>query len=151
MRVITAFSLAAVAGGCLALPWAGAGEAKKNDAKKDEGKVVTTKTGLKYQDLKEGTGAAAKEGDTVEVHYTGWLKNGKKFDSSRDDDGMPYKFVLGAGDVIKGWDEGIQGMKVGGKRKLTIPPALGYGLRGYKNIIPPEATLIFEVELMKIQ
>ena len=116
-----------------------------------EGKVVTTDSGLKYQDLKEGTGDPAKKGDTVEVHYTGWLKNGTKFDSSLDRK-EPFSFKLGAGMVIKGWDEGVAGMKVGGKRKLIIPPNLGYGARGTPDgTIPPNAELTFEVELLKIQ
>jgi FKBP-type peptidyl-prolyl cis-trans isomerase FkpA len=110
---------------------------------------VETKSGLKYEDLKEGTGAEAKKGDTVEVHYTGRLKDGKKFDSSKDR-GKPFSFPLGAGRVIKGWDEGVQGMKVGGTRKLTIPAALGYGSRGAGGAIPPNATLLFEVELLKV-
>ena len=110
---------------------------------------VTTASGLKYDDLVEGAGDGAKTGQTVSVHYTGWLTDGKKFDSSKDR-GQPFPFPLGAGRVIKGWDEGVQGMKVGGKRKLTIPPQLGYGSRGAAGIIPPNATLIFEVELLKI-
>jgi FKBP-type peptidyl-prolyl cis-trans isomerase len=119
------------------------------DDKKD-GKVVTTKSGLKYEDLKVGTGPAAKKGDTVRVHYTGWLaKDRKKFDSSHDR-GEPFEFELGAGKVIKGWDEGVAGMKVGGKRKLMIPAKLGYGARGAGDDIPPNADLIFEVELLKI-
>jgi FKBP-type peptidyl-prolyl cis-trans isomerase FkpA len=122
---------------------------KKDDKKKDE-KVVTTKSGLKYEDLKVGDGAEAKAGDTVEVHYTGWLKDGKKFDSSVDRK-EPFSFKLGAGRVIKGWDEGVAGMKVGGKRKLIIPPELGYGARGAGNVIPPNAELTFEVELLKIK
>jgi FKBP-type peptidyl-prolyl cis-trans isomerase FkpA len=116
-----------------------------------EPKTITTKSGLKYQDLKVGTGDTAAKGDTVVVHYTGWLaKGGKKFDSSKDR-GKPFSFNLGAGDVIKGWDEGVAGMKVGGKRKLTIPPELGYGKRGAgRGLIPPDATLVFEVELLKV-
>jgi FKBP-type peptidyl-prolyl cis-trans isomerase FkpA len=110
---------------------------------------VTTPSGLKYEDLVEGTGDAAKMGETVSVHYTGWLTDGKKFDSSKDR-GQPFPFPLGAGRVIKGWDEGVQGMKVGGKRKLTIPPQLGYGSRGAAGAIPPNAILVFEVELLKI-
>src|SRR5438477_6735582 len=110
---------------------------------------VTTPSGLKYEDLVEGTGDAAKMGETVNVHYTGWLTDGKKFDSSKDR-GQPFPFPLGAGRVIKGWDEGVQGMKVGGKRKLTIPPQLGYGSRGAAGVIPPNAILVFEVELLKI-
>ena len=112
-------------------------------------KIVTTASGLKYEDLKVGEGAEARSGDRVEVHYTGWLENGTKFDSSVDR-GKPFPFPLGAGRVIKGWDQGVAGMKVGGKRKLIIPPALGYGERGAGGVIPPNATLIFEVELLKI-
>ncbi|MCS6976467.1 MAG: FKBP-type peptidyl-prolyl cis-trans isomerase [Gemmatales bacterium] len=115
-----------------------------------EEKVITTPSGLKYVDLKEGTGPEAKKGDTVEVHYTGWLKDGKKFDSSLDR-GKPFSFPLGAGRVIKGWDEGVAGMKVGGKRKLIIPPDLAYGSRGAGGVIPPNAELTFEVELLKIK
>jgi FKBP-type peptidyl-prolyl cis-trans isomerase len=117
---------------------------------KKEGKVQTTKSGLKYEDLKEGKGAEAKKGDTVTVHYTGWLKDGKKFDSSLDRD-RPFTFKLGAGRVIKGWDEGVAGMKAGGKRKLIIPPNLAYGDRGAGKVIPPNAELTFEVELLKIE
>jgi FKBP-type peptidyl-prolyl cis-trans isomerase len=112
--------------------------------------MVTTPSGLKYEELKEGTGAAAKAGDTVEVHYTGWLTNGKKFDSSLDRN-RPFSFKLGAGQVIQGWDEGVAGIKEGGKRKLTIPSELGYGKRGAGSDIPPNSELIFEVELLKIK
>ena len=111
--------------------------------------MVTTKSGLNYEDVQVGTGEAAKAGDSVEVHYTGWLKNGTKFDSSKDR-GRPFSFALGAGRVIKGWDEGVAGMKVGGERKLIIPADLGYGKRGAGNSIPPDAELTFEVELLKI-
>jgi FKBP-type peptidyl-prolyl cis-trans isomerase FkpA len=113
--------------------------------------VVTTASGLKYVDLKEGTGPAAANGQTVEVHYTGWLKaDQKKFDSSVDRN-APFSFTLGNGQVIKGFDEGVHGMKVGGKRKLTIPAALGYGARGAGGVIPPDAELVFELELLQIK
>jgi peptidylprolyl isomerase len=114
---------------------------------------VTTKDGLKYTVLTQGAANAkvAKSGDQVSVHYTGWLPNGKKFDSSRDHN-QPFQFALGAGQVIKGWDEGVAGMKVGEKRKLVIPAELGYGERGAGNgDIPPNSTLIFEVELLDIK
>ncbi len=112
--------------------------------------MITTPSGLQYEDLAEGSGEAAKAGDTVEVHYTGTLTSGKKFDSSRDR-GQPFAFLLGAGQVIKGWDEGVAGMKIGGRRKLQIPSALGYGARGAGGVIPPNAELIFEVELLRIK
>jgi FKBP-type peptidyl-prolyl cis-trans isomerase len=117
---------------------------------KVEGKPKTMSGGLEYWDIKEGTGALAKSGQDVSVHYTGWLTNGKKFDSSVDR-GQPFQFQLGAGGVIKGWDEGVAGMKVGGKRQLRIPPALGYGDRGAGGVIPANATLIFDVELLAIK
>jgi peptidylprolyl isomerase len=112
-------------------------------------KIVTTPSGLKYTILKAGKGATAKTGQTVVVHYTGTLPNGKKFDSSRDR-GQPFSFILGKGQVIAGWDEALSTMKVGERRKLTIPPKLGYGVAGAGNVIPPNATLIFDVELLKI-
>jgi FKBP-type peptidyl-prolyl cis-trans isomerase FkpA len=111
---------------------------------------VTTATGLTYEDIDPGTGAVAQAGQRATVHYTGWLKNGQKFDSSKDRD-EPFEFMLGAGQVIRGWDEGVAGMKVGGKRRLTIPPALGYGARGAGGVIPPNADLIFEVELLGVR
>jgi FKBP-type peptidyl-prolyl cis-trans isomerase FkpA len=114
-------------------------------------KIIKTKSGLQYVDQKVGNGGTAKKGDTVVVHYTGWLKDGKKFDSSKDRE-KPFTFELGAGKVIKGWDEGVAGMKVGGKRKLIIPPELGYGDREVGDgLIPANSTLIFEVELLKIE
>ena len=114
------------------------------------GKPVTTASGLQYWDIKKGTGKLAEKGKNVSVHYTGWLTDGKEFDSSRDS-GEPIQFDLGTGQVIKGWDEGIAGMKVGGKRQLRIPPALGYGARGAGSAIPPNATLVFDVELMGVK
>ena len=111
---------------------------------------VTTSSGLKYVDQVVGTGDAAVAGKTASVHYTGWLESGKKFDSSVDR-GQPFSFPLGAGRVIKGWDEGVQGMRVGGKRKLTVPSDLGYGSRGAGGVIPPNATLIFDVELLGVR
>jgi len=119
-------------------------------AAKLEPAPVVTPSGLKYWDLKVGTGTEAVKGKTVSVHYTGWLTNGKKFDSSVDA-GRPYDFRIGAGSVIKGWEEGVAGMKIGGKRKLEIPPALAYGKDGYPGIIPPNSTLIFEIELLGVK
>ena len=118
--------------------------------------MVTTESGLQYEDSTVGEGAIAKAGQHVSVHYTGWLydegavdKRGAKFDSSKDRND-PFAFGLGGGQVIKGWDEGVQGMKVGGKRTLVIPPQLGYGARGAGGAIPPNATLMFEVELLGV-
>ena len=110
---------------------------------------TTSPTGLIVEEVVVGDGALAASGQSVTVHYTGWLTDGTKFDSSKDRDD-PFVFPLGAGHVIKGWDEGVQGMKVGGTRKLTIPPALGYGARGAGGVIPPNATLVFEVELLGV-
>jgi len=129
---------------CALLGWSQAMSAAK----------VTTPSGLQYVDLTVGSGDVAKTGDQVSVHYTGWLQKpdgskGQKFDSSKDR-GQPFQFALGQGQVIKGWDEGVQGMKVGGLRELIIPPALGYGQRGAGGVIPPNATLIFEVELLGV-
>jgi FKBP-type peptidyl-prolyl cis-trans isomerase FkpA len=111
---------------------------------------ITTASGLVYEDTVVGAGAEAKAGQQVSVHYTGWLTNGSKFDSSKDRND-PFEFSLGMRQVIGGWDEGIQGMKIGGTRKLTIPPELGYGARGAGGVIPPNATLVFEVELLGIR
>ena len=109
---------------------------------------VFAQNGLVIKDIKKGTGKEAFNGSNVTVHYTGWLTNGKKFDSSKDR-GTPFRFDLGAGQVIRGWDKGVQGMKEGGVRKLTIPPEMGYGSSG-AGTIPPNSTLIFEVELLKV-
>jgi FKBP-type peptidyl-prolyl cis-trans isomerase FkpA len=108
-----------------------------------------TDSGLKFEDLNLGKGDIAVPGDKVSVHYTGWLIEGEKFDSSLDRN-QPFDFTLGKGMVIAGWDEGVAGMKVGGKRRLTIPPQLGYGARGAGGVIPPNATLVFDVELLSI-
>jgi peptidylprolyl isomerase len=119
-----------------------------------DNQVTEMPDGLKYTDTKTGDGATAKAGNKVSVHYTGWLSDngakGKKFDSSVDR-GQPFQFTLGAKQVIAGWDEGVAGMKVGGKRTLTIPPELGYGARGAPGAIPPNSTLIFDVELLQVQ
>ncbi|MBL0177264.1 MAG: FKBP-type peptidyl-prolyl cis-trans isomerase [Ignavibacteria bacterium] len=121
---------------------------KKDKVSKE--KVVTTKSGLQYVDLVVGKGAAPVKGKTVRVHYTGTLTNGKKFDSSRDRK-EPFEFVIGTGGVIKGWDEGVMSMKVGGRRKLIIPSDLAYGDRGMPPTIPAKATLVFDVELLGIK
>ncbi len=121
---------------------------KKKKIMNTEG-AITLPSGLKYVEIKEGTGATPKTGQLVEVHYTGWLEDGEKFDSSKDR-GKTFEFMIGKGRVIKGWDEGVATMKVGGTRKLIIPSKLGYGSQGAGNVIPPDATLIFEVELIGI-
>ncbi len=113
-------------------------------------KMKKTGTGLHYQDLTVGTGAEAKAGQHATVHYTGWLPNGSKFDSSKDRND-PFAFRLAARQVIAGWDEGVAGMKIGGKRKLVLPPALGYGARGAPPDIPPHAVLVFDVELLGVK
>lgn len=117
--------------------------------------IVTTASGLQYRDVVIGKGALAATGQSVQVHYTGWLQNpdgsaGKKFDSSKDR-GEPFGFPLGGGRVIRGWDEGVAGMRVGGMRRLTIPATLGYGSRGAADVIPPNSTLIFDVELLGVK
>lgn len=116
---------------------------------KVSGDGVKTESGLQYWDIKVGTGEEAKSGDKVKVHYTGWFTSGKKFDSSVEAH-QPYSFTLGQGNVIKGWDEGVAGMKVGGKRQLRIPPELAYSEKGFKDIVPPNATLIFDVQLLAV-
>lgn len=112
--------------------------------------IITTPSGLKYIELVEGTGEMPQTGQKILVHYTGTLENGRKFDSSRDRN-QPFSFRIGAGQVIKGWDEGLSTMKVGGQRRLIIPPELGYGARGAGGVIPPNATLLFDVELLGIE
>lgn len=114
------------------------------------GKVHKLASGLQYEDMNVGSGKMAEPGMNVSVHYTGWLTDGTKFDSSVDR-GQPFKFQLGAGQVIRGWDEGVKGMRIGGKRKLTIPPDMGYGANGAGGVIPPNATLVFDVELLDVQ
>jgi peptidylprolyl isomerase len=153
MAVALLFSPTLSAGLWAASP--AAGQAQKDDKKEEKEKMWTkTDSGLQYRDVKEGTGEKAEKGQTCFVHYTGWLwvedAKGAKFDSSKDR-GEPFDFPVGAGQVIKGWDEGVAGMKIGGKRELIIPPALGYGARGAGGVIPPNATLFFEVELLKVK
>jgi FKBP-type peptidyl-prolyl cis-trans isomerase len=114
------------------------------------GPSTKTASGLEYWDIKVGTGPVAKSGQHVKVHYTGWLTNGKKFDSSVGT-GKPFEFMLGASQVIKGWDEGVAGMKVGGQRQLRIPPGLAYGPAGHPHQIPPNSTLVFDVQLIEVR
>ncbi len=151
LSLATLSSIAALA--LCALPLAGlAFVAPPSDAKPGatEAEWKKNASGLEYQELKVGDGAEAKAGKVVDVHYTGWLLDGTKFDSSVDR-GKPFSFHLGAGEVIRGWDEGVAGMKVGGKRKLRIPAELGYGSRGAGGVIPGNATLIFDVELLGVK
>ncbi len=140
--VLVLITMAAVAAACSQSPSPGGAGGGANE--------VTTPSGLKYTDVKEGTGAQPRAGQTAVVHYTGWLLDGTKFDSSKDR-GQPFSFPLGRGRVIKGWDEGVATMKVGGKRKLIIPPALGYGPAGRPPKIPGNSTLVFEVELLNVK
>jgi FKBP-type peptidyl-prolyl cis-trans isomerase len=128
----------------------GAVAADNKETKNMADQTITTESGLTYVDTVVGTGRQPEVGDTASVHYTGWLADGKKFDSSVDRK-EPFSFRVGAGQVIKGWDEGVMGMKIGGKRKLTIPPQLGYGARGAGGVIPPNATLTFDVELLDLR
>jgi FKBP-type peptidyl-prolyl cis-trans isomerase len=116
----------------------------------DTTKMTRKPSGLRYQDVTQGQGAEAVAGRAVTVHYTGWLPDGKKFDSSRDH-GQPFTFTLGAGQVIAGWDQGVEGMRVGGRRKLVLPPDLGYGAAGAPPDIPPGATLVFDVEVLDVK
>ncbi|MDH7515664.1 MAG: FKBP-type peptidyl-prolyl cis-trans isomerase [Bacteroidota bacterium] len=134
----------------LALPLVSAPAQKKRTAKTRITPVVTTPSGLKYVDLVVGTGASPEKGKKVRVHYIGELSDGRVFDSSYDR-GQPFEFTIGVGQVIKGWDEGVMSMKVGGKRRLIIPPKLGYGEQGVPPAIPPNAVLVFEVELLGVQ
>ena len=143
-------SLIALAGLMVALAWSTSSDAADKPGDATPGKLNITDSGLEYIDQAVGTGREAGPGDTATVHYTGWLENGTKFDSSHDH-GKPFPFRVGAGQVIKGWDEGVTGMKVGGKRKLMIPPHLGYGARGAGGVIPPNAKLTFEVELLGLR
>jgi peptidylprolyl isomerase len=146
MRMSRRFTLGAALGGAVSIV--------ARNAAAQTGKAMTTPTGLQITDIKVGTGATPKTGQTCVMHYTGWLyengAKGKKFDSSVDR-GEPFEFPIGAGRVIKGWDEGVASMKVGGKRTLIIPPALGYGARGAGGAIPPNATLMFDVDLLGVK
>ncbi len=144
MKSLSKIAVSVVMAALLAVPALAAQEAKK-----DDGKVVTTASGLKYIDVVVGKGASPAAGKKVKAHYTGTLENGKKFDSSVDRN-EPFSFNIGVGQVIPGWDEGVMTMKVGGKRKLIIPSKLGYGARGAGGAIPPNATLLFDVELLDI-
>lgn len=126
------------------------GAAAGGDFKVDSAALTKTASGLQYQDVSVGNGAEARDGQVAVVHYTGWLTDGTKFDSSRDR-GQPFSFPIGAGQVIPGWDEGVAGMKVGGRRKLLIPANLGYGDTGAPPVIPPGATLVFDVELLDLK
>lgn len=143
MKRFSTIAVSVVLAALLAVP------AFAQEAKKDGGKTVTTATGLKYVDVVVGKGASPAAGKSVKVHYTGTLENGKKFDSSVDRN-QPFSFTIGVGQVIKGWDEGVMTMKVGGKRKLIIPSNLGYGASGAGGTIPPNATLLFDVELLDV-
>jgi FKBP-type peptidyl-prolyl cis-trans isomerase FkpA len=144
-RTLCILSLAAVLSAC-----ASGAPAASTSSSGSKAAEVTMPDGLKFTDDQVGTGTEAQAGKTVSVHYTGWLLDGTKFDSSKDRN-QPFSFPLGRGQVIKGWDEGVAGMKVGGKRTLVIPPDLGYGARGAGGVIPPNATLKFEVELLDVK
>jgi FKBP-type peptidyl-prolyl cis-trans isomerase len=157
MLVLTLIAVAALAFGCSSsdkpsepAKTTTAGPKGPASPAKVTGQPTTTTSGLQYWDIVDGTGTTAIAGNTVKVHYSGYLSTGEKFDSSRDRD-QPFSFALATGQVIKGWDEGIQGMKVGGQRQLRIPPGLGYGATGAGQTIPPNATLIFDVELLQVE
>jgi peptidylprolyl isomerase len=144
------FAILALASGCgNSEKSATSGASSASSPTKVTGQPTTTASGLQYWDIVAGTGETAVSGKPVSVHYTGWLTSGEKFDSSIDH-GKPFVFTLGEGQVIKGWDEGVAGMKAGGKRQLRIPPSLGYGESGASGVIPPNATLIFDVELIEV-
>ncbi|MSN25980.1 MAG: FKBP-type peptidyl-prolyl cis-trans isomerase [Geobacter sp.] len=144
MKRIIKLAVTGILAALIAVPAYAAKEAKKNGTK-----TITTASGLKYTDVVVGKGASPVAGKQVKVHYTGTLENGKKFDSSVDRN-EPFSFVIGVGQVIAGWDEGVMTMKVGGKRKLIIPSKLGYGAAGAGGVIPPNATLLFDVELLDV-
>ena len=147
-KLIVALLLVAAA----AIPACVQNEGKQVSAVQDQAKTAAmekTPSGLAYADMRVGTGQQPTAGKPVKVHYTGWLENGTKFDSSVDRK-EPFVFIIGVGQVVPGWDEGVMTMRVGGKRKLVIPPQLGYGARGAGGVIPPNATLIFEVELLDV-
>jgi FKBP-type peptidyl-prolyl cis-trans isomerase len=148
--LILAITLLALAGLIAAQTAPAQKAASASGPTKVTGAPTKTASGLEYWDIKVGTGAVAQSGQHVKVDYTGWLTNGKKFDSSVGT-GHPFDFMLGAGQVIKGWDEGVAGMKVGGKRQLRIPPDLAYGAGGYSTVIPPNSTLIFDVQLVDVK
>ncbi len=150
---IAVFALMAANSSALAWPH----KKEKNDAPQqvyplgpDADGFYTSSTGLKFKDITKGDGPRPRAGQTVTVHYTGWLTNGQKFDSSVDR-GQPFEFVLGSGSVIKGWDEGVKGMHIGGQRRLDIPPQLGYGQKGSGDSIPPNAKLVFDVQLLGVK
>src|SRR5579872_5316597 len=147
--VFTLIAMLAAAIGCGGDKPSTSGTTSASAPMKVSGQPTTTSSGLQYWDIVVGSGPTAVPGSTVKVHYSGFLTNGDKFDSSRDR-GEPFSFPLGAGQVIKGWDEGVAGMKVGGQRQLRIPPELGYGATGAGGAIPPNATLIFDVELLGV-
>ena len=153
LRLLGMFAAFGLAYGCGNSEKSGApsqaGAASPSSPAKVTGAPTTTASGLQYWDLVVGSGDTAVPGKPVSVHYTGWLTTGEKFDSSLDH-GKPFVFTLGAGQVIPGWDEGVAGMKAGGKRQLRIPPALGYGDSGAGGLIPPHATLIFDVQLLEV-
>jgi peptidylprolyl isomerase len=154
VRSVFGLALAVVLTGSLVVTAGGHAANPGQDDESKSKKWTETKSGLKYRDDKDGTGESPKNGRVCVMHYTGWLwendAKGKKFDSSVDH-GQPFEFTIGVGEVIKGWDEGVATMKVGGKRQLLIPPELGYGKRGAGRVIPPNATLLFEVELLGVK